>query len=176
MLMTGCGVALYHQNELWAFAWRELVRTATAAPRAEIAKLPANAAIVYVGPTDIELINYISRLPMWVALPTYHPETSLPPLEPVAVPQRNLGAYDPTADLKPVIVRLISSPEKLVAIRPVVTKADYQTLSWDGHELVLTLPGYWTESIRTSLVYEWDAYRDTVRRMEPNAPFGTRPK
>jgi hypothetical protein len=141
-----------------------------AAPAAEIAKLPANALIVYVGPSEIELINYISRLPLLVGLATYHPETALTPEEAAA-----LGP-NPSGEFRPLVVRLTSYPEKAAAIRPAVTKADYQTLSWDGHELVLTLPGYWTESIRASLVYEWDAYRGTLRRMEPFSPFGTRPQ
>jgi hypothetical protein len=168
LLMAGCGVALYHQNDLWAASWRELVRTVAEAPAADIAKLPPNATIVYVGPTDIETIYYISRLPLWVALPTYHLEIALAPEEG--------AAGDASDELRPLIVRLASSPEKPVAIRPVVTKASYQTLLWDGQELVLALPGYWTEKFHTSLVYEWDAYRGTLRRMEPNAPFATRPE
>jgi hypothetical protein len=169
-LMICYGVGLYHQNELWEFAWRESIRTVMEAPAAEIAKLPANALIVYVGPSDIEAINYISRLQMWVALPTYHPETALP-LEVMSIP-------DPAAvgEFLPLTVRLVRAPDKPVAIRPVVVRTSYQTLSWDGHELVLTLPKNWTESFRTSLVYEWDAYRGTLRRMEPNTPFGTTPK
>jgi hypothetical protein len=168
LLMTGCGVALYHQNDLWAASWRELVRTVAEAPAAEIAKLPPSATIVYVGPSDIETIYYISRLPLWAALPTYHPETALAP---------EMGAdQDVFYELRPLTTRLVHSPDKLVAIRPVVTKASYQTLSWDGQELVLALPGYWTEKFHTTLVYEWDAYRATLRRMEPNAPFGMPPK
>jgi hypothetical protein len=163
-LMISYGAGLYHQNELWAFAWRESVRTVMEAPAVEIAKLPANALIVYVGPSDIEAINYISRLQMWVALPTYHPETALPP-EVASMP-------DATGEFRPLAVRLTHSPGEPVAIRPVVVKTSYQTLSWDGRELVLTLPRNWTESFRTSLVYEWDAYRGTFRRMEPNTPFG----
>jgi hypothetical protein len=166
-LMVGYGVGLYHQNELWAFAWRESVRTAGAAPAAEIAKLPANALIVYVGPTDIEAVNYVSPLQMWVALPTFHPETALPAEQ---------GTLVGGAELKPLVVRLAASPEKEVAIRPVVVKPDYHTLSWDGRELVLAFPGWWKESFRTSLIYEWDAYRSTFRRMEPNMPFGTPPQ
>jgi hypothetical protein len=166
-LMIGYGAGLYHQNELWAFAWREQLRTVASAPVGEIAKLPADATIVYVGPSDIEAVNYINRLQMWIALPTYHPETALPPEE---------GTLPSTNELKPVVVRLTRSPEKPVAIRPVVMKGASHTLSWDGHELVLTLPGYWIEKFRTSLVYEWDAYRGTFRRMEPNTPFGLPPK
>lgn len=167
-LMIGYGAGLYHQNELWAFSWREAVRIVVAAPAAEIAQLPSDALIVYVGPSDIEGINYINRLQMWVGLPTYHPETRLDP-EIASLP-------NPAGEFRPLAVRLTASPEKPVAIRPVVVKADYHTLSWDGHELVLALPGNWTESFRSSLVYEWDAYRGTLRRMEPNTPFGTRPK
>jgi hypothetical protein len=168
LLMAGCGVALNHQNGLWAYAWRESIRTVKAAPAAEIAKLPPEATVVYVGPSDIETINYISRLPILVALPTYHPQTTLPPEDGV---DRNAAG-----ELKPLTIRLTHAPERPVAIRPAIVKTSYQTLSWDGRELVLTLPGYWTEKYRTSLVYEWDAYRDTFRRMEPNAAFGNPPQ
>jgi hypothetical protein len=163
-LLIGYGAGLYHQNELWAFAWRESVRTAESAPAAEIAKLPPNALIVYVGPSDIEVINYVHRLPLWVALPTYHPETALPP---------EMGSSPGIGEFGPITTRLVGSPDKSVAIRPVVVKTSYMTLSWDGRELVLTSPGNWTETFLTSLVYEWDAYRGTFRRMEPNTPFGT---
>ena len=168
LLMTGCGVALYHQNDLWAASWRELVRTAEAAPAAEIAKLPPNATIVYVGPSDIETIYYISRLPLWVALPTHHPETAIAP--------EQAAERDVPGEMKLLTVRLARAPDKPLAIRPVIVKASYDTLLWDGQELVLALPGYWTEKFRTTLVYEWDAYRGTLRRMQPNTPFGAPPK
>jgi hypothetical protein len=167
LLMTCCALALYHQNELWAFAWRESVRTAMAAPAAEMAKVPANATIVYVGPSEAETMNYINRWSIWVGLPTYHPELRLPAGE---------GSMTDTGELKPLVVRLTHSPEEQVAIRPVIVKSSYHTLSWDGQELVLASPGFWTEKFRTPLVYEWDAYRGTFRRMEPNAAFGTPPQ
>lgn len=167
-LLVGYGAGLYHQNNLWAFAWREQVRTAESAPAAEIAKLPPNALIVYVGPTDIEAINYVGRLQLWVALPTYRPETALP--SEMGTNPAGVGEFGPIA------TRLVGSPDKPVAIRPVVVKTSYLTLTWDGRELVLVSPGNWTEKFLASLVYEWDAYRGTFRRMEPNTPFGTPPK
>jgi hypothetical protein len=167
LLMAGCAMALYHQNTLWAFAWRESVRTVEAAPAAEMAKLPADATIVYVGPTDIETFNYLGRWQVWVGLPTYHPELRLPSAE---------GDTTEAGDLKPQVVRLTRSPETPVTIRSALAKSSYHTLSWDGQELVLASPGFWTEKFHASLVYEWDAYRGTLRRMEPNTPFGTPPQ
>ena len=166
-LMIGYGIGLNHQNGLWAFAWREGVRTMASAPAAEIAMLPANATIVYVGPTDFEGINYITRWQIWMGLPTYHPETALPGEQ---------GTAAGGDELKPLVVRIARSPEQPVAIRPVIVRTSYQTLSWDGQELVLDFPRNWTEKYRVSLVYEWDAYRGTFRRMEPNTPFGTSPQ
>jgi hypothetical protein len=167
LMMTGCAIAIYHQNELWAVAWRESVRTVEAAPAAEMAKLPADATIVYVGPSEAETMNYISRWTIWMGLPAYHPELRLSPAE---------GNTAAAGDLKPRVVRLTRSPETPVTIRPALAKSSYHTLSWDGQELVLASPGFWTEKFRASLVYEWDAYRGTLRRMEPNTPFGTPPQ
>jgi hypothetical protein len=174
VLMYGLAVPLYRQNEVWAAAWRETLRVVANAPAAAIASLPPEAVIVYVGPTDVESVYYINRLQMWVALPTFHPETALSANEPSAVPQGRFP-LDLSKRYPPLIVHLARAPEPAVAIRPIVVKADYHTLSWDGHVLTLALPKYWTEKFGADLVYEWDAYRGTIRQMKPFEPFGSPP-
>lgn len=138
--------ALIYQNNIWVEINRRMEAVLSIAPVHQIKNTPSDALIVYVGPTDFESLTFALKLPLTGALWKKYPE-----------------------------IRLQDGQEhfpKFAGARLVLAKSDKHVLHWDGKEMQLSLPGHWTEREEVEKIYEWDAYRNTYRKMHPGESFG----
>lgn len=138
--------ALRFQNAVWSQAWFEFVDILKNAPAADIASLPPNAVVIYLGPTRVESINFAGNLQLSGAIYQLYPGTRL---------KTNQIFY-----------------ERYGTSRLIVAKSVDNTLTWNGQELILSLPGHWVEKIPATEVYEWNTIKNSFRKMIPNQPFG----
>ncbi|NDP48680.1 MAG: hypothetical protein GZ085_09885 [Sulfuriferula multivorans] len=150
--------ALIHQQDVWAKAWSESKRVIMSAPAREISATPANATIVYVGPNTIESMTFVGTWELTGGIWLMHPSTRLTSI----LDQRG----------GPILSNASTSGSNT---RFITAKANYHTLTWDGKMLVMSLPGHWTSPMAAEVVYEWDAYRSTFRKVNPGESFGEAP-
>jgi hypothetical protein len=161
-LMGGFIPAFNKQHGEWKASWETSLRIMSQMPADEIAILPPEAIIVYVGPTDVGSLQAIDEFALMGWSLHFRPET--------AVPNNVLKAHSLDVRHNYSFRRIWNG--ELVHARRFFVKANYHKLDWDGKELHLSLPGYWKIDIPAVKVYEWDQYRSTLREMAPSQPFG----
>lgn len=137
--------SLIEQQKLWAEAWKNTIHIIQSAPIDKIKNLPRSASVVYVGPTDNASMAYATTLSLSGALWLMKPETRFP---------SNLQ--------HPIFVD---------NVRMIYCKSPAFTGYFDGRNIVLSLPGHWTQSHASEDVYEWDSYRNTFKKMRPGEAF-----
>lgn len=137
--------SLIEQQKLWAEAWKNTINIIQSAPIDKIKNLPRSASVVYVGPTDNASMAYATTLSLSGALWLMKPETRFP---------SNLQ--------HPIFVD---------NVRMIYCKSPAFTGFFDGRNIVLSLPGHWTQSHASEEVYEWDSYRNTFKKMRPGEAF-----
>lgn len=142
--------ALMYQSNFWVEINRQMELALEAAPVRDIANTPSDALIVYVGPTDFGPLTFALKLPLTGALWDKYPEVRL---------QKGQEHFP-----------------KFPGVRLVLAKSDKHELHWDGKDMELSLPGHWTEREGIKKIYEWDAYRNTYRKMQPGEMFGENPQ
>ena len=142
--------ALIYQSNIWVEIYRRMELILNIAPVHEIANTPSDALIVYVGPTDFGALTFALKLPLTGALWAKYPEIRL---------QKGQEHFP-----------------KFSGVRLILAKSDKHELHWDGRVMQLSLPGHWTEREDIEKIYEWDAYRNTYRKMRPGDSFGENPK
>ena len=69
--------ALRFQNAVWSKAWSEYMDILKNAPAAEIAAVPPNAVVIYIGPTRVDSINFAGTLQLSGAIAQLYPNTRL---------------------------------------------------------------------------------------------------
>jgi hypothetical protein len=161
VLVVGFVPGFNKQHREWQESWENSVRILSRMPVDRIAKLPPEAVVVYVGPTDIGSLQSVETLSLMGWSLYFHPETAIPNK---VIKARNLDTR--------YYSFLTYRHGELLHGRTFVSKSDYHKLDWDGKELHFSLPGHWKTEIPARRVYEWDQYRSTFREMAPFQPFG----
>jgi hypothetical protein len=146
-------VGLADQHSIWAGASREMKVVIGEAPTERLAKIPADAIIIYVGPSFYRGLQFLGDVEMTAALFREYPNLRKP------------------LDGSPAQHQAYIVPALGQTIQHYAVKGASLRFRWTGQELVEESPGYWTANFPAPQAWLWDFDHDVVRPVSAGETF-----
>jgi hypothetical protein len=146
-------VGLADQQSVWVRASREMKAVIDKAPIERLTKIPGNAIIVYVGPSDYRGLQFLGDIELTSALFREYPILRKP--------------YD---GLPGHAVSYIG-PALGQTIQHYAVKGSGLRFRWTGRELIEESPGFWIQNFPAPEAWLWDFNHDVIRPALPGETF-----